>query len=86
MYLFGVYLVVSDTAELRSCPWFGGSRSADWWCSRAPPSASGACGSGCPPAAALSESTSPCRLGYETKRENVCSRYQLWHQLVNADL
>lgn len=63
--------MVSDTAELRSCPWFGDSRSGDRWCSPALPSASGACGLGCPPAAALSESTSPCRLSCETKRDNV---------------
>lgn len=61
-----LYLIVSDTAGPLSYPEFGGSHTGGLWCSLDLPSASAACGSGCPPAPAPSESTSPCRLSCRT--------------------
>ena len=58
-----LYLMVSGIARPPSCQESGGSPSAAPWCSPALPSASAACGWGCPPAPTPSESTSPCRQG-----------------------
>lgn len=51
------YLKAWGTPGPRSCPEFGGGQWVDLRCNLALPSASAACGSGCPRAAAPSEST-----------------------------
>lgn len=76
--------MVSGTVGPQCCPAFGGSQSGDPWCSLALPSASAACGSGCPRAAAPSGSTPPSHLSCGTIQEissNDYTRHQNRGQL-----
>lgn len=94
----GAYLMVSGTVGPQCCPGCEGSQSGDPWCSLAPPSASAACGSGFPRAAAPSGSTPPCHLSCGTTQDissNDYARHQnpgttgmqtpslVWTQLKN---
>lgn len=74
--------MVSGTARPLCCPEFGGSQTGDLWCSLSLPSASAACGSGCPPAPAPSESTSPCRLSWRTMQDIGRKTYFKYHNQI----
>lgn len=89
--VFLSYLTVWGTPEPRSYPEPAGGRWGALWCSLALPSASAACGWGCPRAAAPSGSTPPThrRCGGKVDKQDIkvaITCQVLWRSSANAFL